>query len=199
MLSLLYGPILTSKHDYWKNHTYVWTLVSKVMFLLFNTLSEAPICGHLMWTAKSLEKTLMLGKTEAEGEEGDRGWDGWMASPIQWTETWANLGRWEGQRNLACYSPWGHKELAALGNWTTTTTRFVRAFLPRITCLLVSELQSPSAVILEPKKINYHCFHFSPHLFAMKGWECTPWSYFFECWVLSQLFHSSCTLIKEAL
>ena len=31
---------------------------------------------------------------KAEGEEGDRGWDGWMASPIQWTRTLANSGRW---------------------------------------------------------------------------------------------------------
>ena len=29
--------------------------------------------GHLMLTADSLEKTLMLGEIEAEGEEGDRG------------------------------------------------------------------------------------------------------------------------------
>ena len=32
--------------------------------------------GHLMWRADSLEKTLMLGKIEAKGEEGGRGWDG---------------------------------------------------------------------------------------------------------------------------
>ena len=32
--------------------------------------------------------------------------------------------------------------------------RFVIAFLPRSICLLISLLQSPSAVILEPKKIN---------------------------------------------
>ena len=24
----------------------------------------------------------------------DRGWDGWMASPTQWTWVWANSGRW---------------------------------------------------------------------------------------------------------
>ena len=35
-------------------------------------------------------------------------------------------------------------------------SRFVIAFLPK------SKLQSPSAVILEPKKIVCHCFHFSP-------------------------------------
>ena len=38
-------------------------------------------------------------------------------------------------------------------------SRFVIAFLPRIKHLLISWLQSPSAVILEPKKIVSHCFH----------------------------------------
>ena len=33
-------------------------------------------------------------------------------------------------------------------------SRFVIAFLPRSKCLLISWLQSPSAVILEPKKIR---------------------------------------------
>uniref|UniRef100_A0AC11DKQ8 Uncharacterized protein n=1 Tax=Ovis aries TaxID=9940 RepID=A0AC11DKQ8_SHEEP len=42
--------------------------------------------------------------------------------------------------------------------------RLVTAFLPRSERLLVSWLQSPSAVILEPKKKNKgrHCFHFFP-------------------------------------
>ena len=35
-----------------------------------------------------------------------------------------------------------------------TLSRFVIAFLPRSKCLLISGLQSPSAVILEPKKIK---------------------------------------------
>ena len=40
-LSLLYGPTLTSSHDYWKNHRFaIWTFVGKVMSLLFNTLSS---------------------------------------------------------------------------------------------------------------------------------------------------------------
>ena len=33
-------------------------------------------------------------------------------------------------------------------------SRFVIAFLPRSKCLLISWLQSPSAVILEPEKIK---------------------------------------------
>ena len=34
-------------------------------------------------------------------------------------------------------------------------SRLVIAFLPRSKCLLISGLQSPSAVILEPKNIKY--------------------------------------------
>ena len=50
--------------------------------------------GHLMWRTDSLAKTLMLGKTEAGGGGDDRGWDGWMASPTQWTWVWVNSGSW---------------------------------------------------------------------------------------------------------
>ena len=38
-------------------------------------------------------------------------------------------------------------------------SRLVIAFLPRSKHLLISWLQSPPAVILEPKKIVCHCFH----------------------------------------
>ena len=41
--------------------------------------------GHLMQRADSLEKTLMLGKIEAEEKGDDKREDGWMASPTQWT------------------------------------------------------------------------------------------------------------------
>ena len=57
-----------------------------------------------------------------------------------------------------------------------TLSRFVKAFLPRSKHLFISWLQSPSAVILEPKKIKCLCFHFFSHLFAMKWWDWMPWS-----------------------
>ena len=48
-------------------------------------------------------------------------------------------------------------------------SRLVITFLPRNKCLLISWLRSPSAVILEPKKIKWwHCFHCFPIYF--------PWS-----------------------
>ena len=42
LLSLLYGPTLTSVHDYWKNHSYwtVWTSVGKHV----SALSQLRIC-----------------------------------------------------------------------------------------------------------------------------------------------------------
>ena len=73
-------------------------------------------------------------------------------------------------------------------------SRFVIAFLPKSKHLLISWLQSLSAMILEPKKRNLWLLY----LFAMKWWDWIPWSSFFECWVLSQLFHSPFfTLIKR--
>ena len=41
-------------------------------------------------------------------------------------------------------------------------SRLVITFLPRSKCLLISWLQTPSAVILEPKIKVYHCFHCFP-------------------------------------
>ena len=67
--------------------------------------------GHLMWRTDSLENTLMLGKMEGRRRGGDRRWDGWMASPTQWTWVWATPGNSERQGSLVCCSPCGSKEL----------------------------------------------------------------------------------------
>ena len=66
---------------------------------------------YLMQRVNSLEKTLMLGKIEGRRWRDDRGWDGWMASPTQWTWVWADSRRWGRTGKLACCSPWGCKEL----------------------------------------------------------------------------------------
>ena len=50
--------------------------------------------GDLMRRVDSLEKTLMLGGIRAGGEEDDRGWDGWMASPTRRTWVWVNSRSW---------------------------------------------------------------------------------------------------------
>ena len=56
--------------------------------------------GYLMWETDLLEKSLMLGKVEGEGD--NRGWDGWVVSPTQWTEVWASSGHlwWTGKPDV---------------------------------------------------------------------------------------------------
>ena len=44
-------------------------------------------CWSFNTLAYSLEKILMLGKTEGRGERGDRGWDGWITSPTNSMDT----------------------------------------------------------------------------------------------------------------
>ena len=54
--------------------------------------------------------------------------------------------------------------------------RLVIAFLQMRKFLLISWLQSPSAVILEPPKIKSATVSTFLHLFAMKWWDWMPWS-----------------------
>ena len=49
--------------------------------------------GHLIWTVDSLENPWCWERLKAGREEGDTGWDGWMASLTQRTWVWANSGR----------------------------------------------------------------------------------------------------------
>ena len=64
-----------------------------------------------------------------------------------------------------------------------TLSRFVIAFLPRSNSLLISWLQSPSAVILEPKKIkSLTVSTFSPSIYHE---EMEPVAVIFAFWMLS--------------
>ena len=50
--------------------------------------------GHLMGRTDSLEKTLVLGKTEGRKKGDDKGWDRWMASLTQQKWVWAGSRSW---------------------------------------------------------------------------------------------------------
>ena len=50
--------------------------------------------GHLMWKNNSLEKPWCWKRLKAGGEGKNRGWDGWMVSPTQWTWVWVSSGSW---------------------------------------------------------------------------------------------------------
>ena len=70
-------------------------------------------------------------------------------------------------------------------------SKFVIAFFTRRNCLLILWLLPTSTVIFEAQKSHiYHCFHcFSIYFPWSYGTRCHDLS-FFECWILSQLFHS---------
>ena len=55
-------------------------------------------------------------------------------------------------------------------------SRLVITFFPKSKCLLISWLQSSSAVILEPRNTKSATVSTVPHLFAMKWWDWMPWS-----------------------
>ena len=69
-------------------------------------------------------------------------------------------------------------------------SRFVIAFLPRSKHLLISWLQSPSAVILKPKKIQSVTVSIVSPLICHEVMGLDAWFSFFECGLLTQLFHS---------
>ena len=70
----------------------------------------------------------------ARGEGGNRGWDGWMPSPTQWTWVWANSGREWRTGNLLCCSP-GRSQKAG-HSWVSEHQRMMSLAL-RVLCALI--------------------------------------------------------------
>ena len=66
-------------------------------------------------------------RLRAEGEGGDRRWDGWMASPTQWTWVWVNSGRYWWTEKPGIQSM-GSQSWSWLSNWTTTAKWYSRGF-----------------------------------------------------------------------
>ena len=50
--------------------------------------------GYLMWRVDLFERPWCWERLKVWGEGDDRGWDGWMASPTQWTLVWVNSRSW---------------------------------------------------------------------------------------------------------
>ena len=109
-----------------------WTFVGKEMSLLFNMLSR------LVKNLPAMQETWVQ----------SLGWE----DPLE-------KGKATHSRIPAWRIPWTIQSRGSqrVGHdWVTFTllSRFIITFLPRSKCLLISWLQSPAAVILEPKKIK---------------------------------------------
>ena len=73
--------------------------------LQYNTLAtccEEPTHWKRPWCWERLR---------AVEEGGNRGWDGWMVSLLQWTWVWVNSRDSEGQGSLVCWCPWGSQKV----------------------------------------------------------------------------------------
>ena len=57
-------------------------------------------------------------RLKAGGEGDDRGWDGWMASPTQWTWVWVNSGSWRWTERPGVLRFMVAKSRTWLSNWT---------------------------------------------------------------------------------
>ena len=88
---------------HWKDWCWSWNSST------LDTWCEAPTHWKRPWWWEWLR---------ARGEVGDRGWDGWMASPTQWT--WAEqVSEDRGQGGPVCCSPRGRR---VRHDWVTTRT-----------------------------------------------------------------------------
>ena len=109
---------LNCKESWVLKNLYVWTVV------LEKTLENPLDCKKIQpVNPKGNQSWIFIGRTDAKaeapntvaiwceelthlkrpwcwerlkrgGEGGDRGWDGWMASPTPWTWIWVNSGSW---------------------------------------------------------------------------------------------------------
>ena len=115
----------------------IWTFAGKVMSLLFNELSRFVVYSWASLVAQLVRNPPAMRETWV----WSLGWE----DPLKGKATHTSVF-WPGEFH-GLYSPWSCKE-------SDTTERLSRSLLPRSKCLLISGLQSPSAVILEAKKIK---------------------------------------------
>ena len=95
--------------------------------LIGTTDAEAEI--PVLWPSDArswlIETTLMLGKIEGRMRRGHRGWDGWTASPTQWTLVRVNTESWWGTVSPGMLQSMGlqrvRHEWATERNWTAPT------------------------------------------------------------------------------
>ena len=111
--------------------------------------------GHLMPRAGSLEKILMLEKNEGRSRGDDSGWDGWMASLIQWTWVWAGSRSWwrtEKPGMLQSMGPQRVRHDLATEQWQQQSSCVIQ-FSPNVIFLVQNPLQDTPlhVVIVSPE------------------------------------------------
>jgi len=108
---IMYGWEFSYKESWVSKNWCFWTVVlEKTLESLFDSKEIQPVHpkGNQSWIfigrTDAETETLILwppdaknwltGKIEGGRRRVDRGWDGWMASPTQWSWVWVNSGSW---------------------------------------------------------------------------------------------------------
>ena len=104
--------------------------------------------GHLMWRADLLDKTLVLEKIEGRrrGQQKMR----WLDSITDSMDDWDSMethsspapGNVEKQGNLACCSPWGHKE-SYVTEWLSNNNKFCYRLPWWLSCEICLQCRRP--------------------------------------------------------
>ena len=90
---------------------------------IFDFFKENPYCfiDPYVFLCRDYAVLISLERLKTEGEEGDRGWDGWIASHrFNGHKLGQTLGDGKGQGSLVCCSSWGSKSRTCLDKWITT-------------------------------------------------------------------------------
>ena len=124
---------------HWKDWCWSWSSSTLATWLEELTRWKGPWCWE---------------RLRARGEEDDRGWDGWMASPTQWTWVWVNSGSWwwtgsPGVLRFMVSQRVGHAWVTEL-NWTSFL------YVRKLVC------SSRRYWTVEDNKILYHSNFHSP-------------------------------------
>ena len=104
---LLLAKGKSALNTHWKN--WCWSSSSNI---LATWCEESP---HWEWP-------WCLEILRAGGEGDDRGWNGWMASPTQWTWVWAYFRKWWRTGKPGVLQSVGWQSQTQLSSWTTATT-----------------------------------------------------------------------------
>ena len=94
--------IVHTVHGFWKDWCWSWNSNTAVTWCKELTHLKRPWCWE---------------RLNVGGEGDDRGWDGWMASPIQWTWVWVNSVSWWWTGRLGVLQSMGSKRVGH--DWVT--------------------------------------------------------------------------------
>ena len=124
-----------------------WTFLEGLMLKL-----KLQYFGHLMEEPTHWKRPWCLERWRAEGEGGDRGWDGCMAPLIQWTWVWTNSWSREGRTGKPGVQQ-SMRSQRVRHNWATEQQLDLRKLKKR-------KSESPSSHWNKGSgRSTYHCTH----------------------------------------